>query len=269
MHVRHAAVVLTAALACTACAQSVPRARSTQSVGPSHPVTATTVPPIPTTTPTSAPQTATTVPLPATRSFTVSGAVLTSGSWLTVGLHPTTAPVQLTASATTLLEVCPAGLDGGLTDSSWPPWFKFSACLQLSSAGVATLPATDGLTHVAFAIRPVSDVATVALTLTVNYTPTDSFVEVIPPRDGSQTAIAVTYSPGSDTTGALATPVNSIYPAPGYTLVLSQAGRSLSQPAVCDFPSEIACVGGVSPNEPITARLTGPVGSVVLNLAWK
>ena len=133
----------------------------------------------------------------------------------------------------------------------------------------ATLPATDGLTHVAFAVKPISGPAVVPLTLTVNYTPTDSFVEVIPPDGQVQTAMTVTYTPGSETTGAEVTPVNSVNPAPGFTLVVSQAGRSLTQRAICDFPSELSCVGGVTPGEPVTARLSGPAGPVILNLAWK
>ena len=126
----------------------------------SYPAPTTAVPTIPppptTTTTTPLSQPTTTVPSPGTRTFSVEGAVLTSGSWLTVGLHPTTTPIQLHASAGTPLEVCPAGLDGGLSDTSWPPWFKFPSCIALSSSGAATLPATDGLTHVAFAVKPIS-----------------------------------------------------------------------------------------------------------------
>src|SRR3954462_4311355 len=48
------------------------------------------------------------------RSFSVSGAVLASSDWLTVGLHPTTAPIKVKASGAVPLEVCPAGLDGQL-----------------------------------------------------------------------------------------------------------------------------------------------------------
>ena len=204
-----------------------------------------------------------------TASFSVEGTVLTSGSWLTVGLHPTTAPIQLRASAGTPLEVCLAGLDGGLSDSTWPPWFKFPSCMALSSTGAATLPATDGSTHVAFAVKAMTGPAVVPLTLTVNYTPTDSFVEVIPPGGGSLTAMNVTYTPESETTGAQDTPVNSVNPAPRFTLVVSHARRSLTQSAMCDFSSELPCVGGVTPGEPITARLSGPAGPVVLSVAWK
>ncbi len=274
MRVQRAAVVLIAALACTACTTTAsPGARSTRRVHAPSPAPTTAVPTVPTTTSTTTTtpvsQPATTVPSPGTRTFSVEGAVLTSGSWLSVGLHPTTAPIQLQASAGTPLEVCPAGLDGGLSDSSWPPWFRFPSCMALSSTGAATLPPTDGLTHVAFAVKPKSGAAVVPLTLTVNYTPTDSFVEVIPPAGASQTAMTVTYTPESETTGAQVTPVNSVEPAPGFTLVVSQAGRFLTQPAICDFPSELSCVGSVTPGEPITARLSGPAGPVILNLAWK
>ncbi len=271
MRVQRAAVVLIAGLACTACTTSASQsARSTRAVRSPRTAPTTAVSTLPTTTTTMpVSQPATSIPSPGTRTFSVEGAVLTSGSWLTVGLHPTTTPIQLHASALTPLEVCPAGLDGGLSDTSWPPWFKFPSCVALSSTGAATLPATDGLTHVAFAVKPISGPAVVPLTLTVNYTPTDSFVEVIPPDGQVQTAMTVTYTPGSETTGAQVTPVNSVNPAPGFTLVVSQAGRSLTERAICDFPSELSCVGSVTPGEPVTARLSGPAGPVILNLAWK
>jgi hypothetical protein len=270
MPVQRALAVLVAALAFAACSQlPSPRAvRSTDRAHRSHPAPSTSTT-TPRATSTSAPPTSTTVPPPATRTFSIAGADLTNGSWLTVGLHPTTAPIQIRASAATPLEVCPAGLDGSLADSSWAPWFDFPSCKALSSSGTATLPSTDGMTHVAFALKPAAPSPAVPLALTISYTPTDSFVEVIPPDDGAQTGLTVTYTPGSGTTGAEATRINSVEPAPGYVVVLSQAGRIVSQPATCDFPAEIPCVGAVTPGVPISARLSGPAGSIVLSLVWK
>ena len=99
----------------------------------------------------------------------MSGVLLSGGNWLTVGLHPTTTPVQLHASSTVPLEVCPAGLDGGLNDSSWPPSSKFGSCMDLSSSGPTTLPPTNGGFHVAFAIKELSAGPLTPLAVSVTY----------------------------------------------------------------------------------------------------
>jgi hypothetical protein len=201
----------------------------------------------------------------------VSGVLLSGGDWLTVGLHPTTAPLEVQASASTPLEVCPAGLDGGLNDSSWPPWFKFSSCEVLSAAGTASLPPTDGATHVAFAIKAQSASAPLsALRLTVDYSATDSFVEVIPPQTTSNTYMTVTVTPRSATVGASLNPINALTPAAGYSLDLMQAGRDLSQVVSCDFPTELtSCFGGVVSGDPVAVQVVGQGSPVVLNLGWK
>jgi hypothetical protein len=223
------------------------------------------------TTTTTAPPPTTTLPLFGTRAFTVSGILLSSGDWLTVGIHPTTAPVEVQAFASTPLEVCPAGLDGGLNDSSWPPWFAFSSCEVLSAAGTVSLPPTDGATHVAFAIKAQSPSAPLSsLRLTVNYSATDSFVEVIPPQTTSNTYMTVSVTPGSGTVAASINPVNALTPAAGYSLDLMQAGRALSQVVSCDFPTELtSCFGGVVPDDPVAVQVVGQGPPVVLNLGWK
>jgi hypothetical protein len=260
-----AIVVVVASLDCAACSE--PRQAATSHGVPNTPARVT-----PTTNRTTTIPTTTTSTLPAfgARSFTVSGAVLSGGNWLTVGLHPTTTPVRVQASASAALEVCPAGLDGGLNDSSWPPWFKFPTCVSLPKSGTM-LPATDGGTHVAFALKAASASASfVNLVLTVSYIATDSFVEVIPPTTSSHAYLTVTYTPRSTTTGAEATPVNSLTSAPGYSLDVMQGGRTLSESVPCDFPTELTtCLGGVVPGIRVEAQLVGQGSTVVLSLAWK
>jgi hypothetical protein len=201
----------------------------------------------------------------------VSGILLSGGDWLTVGLHPTTAPVEIQASASTPLEVCPAGLDGGLNDSSWPPWFKFSTCEVLSGAGTFSLPPTDGATHVAFAIKAQSTSAPLSsLRLTVDYSATDSFVEVIPPQTTSNTYMTVSVTPLSATVAASINPIGALTPAAGYSLDLMQAGHNLAQGESCDFPTELtSCFGGDVPGDPVAIQVVGQGSPVVLNLGWK
>jgi hypothetical protein len=85
--------------------------------------------------------------------------------------------------STSPLEVCPANLDGTISASgSWPASSKFVSCLPLDGAGGAALPASDGNSHVAFALRPLAKALSASVRLTVSYSPADTFVAVIPPR---------------------------------------------------------------------------------------
>ena len=126
-----------------------------------------------------------------------------------------------------------------------------------------------GVTHVAFAIRGVAMVGDVALTIRVSYSATDSFVGIIPPTSGVRTDLSVTYRPRSGTTGAEVNLVGQVRSAPGYSVAVSQSGRELNKPSICDFGSEIPCVGSVTPSGPVEVHVTGPgTPSVVLSLAW-
>jgi hypothetical protein len=108
------------------------------------------------------------------------------------------------------------------------------------------------------------------LRLTVDYSATDSFVEVIPPQTTSNTYMTVSVTPRSATVAASVNPINALTPAAGYSLDLMQAGRALSQMVSCDFPTELtSCFGGVVPGEPVAVQVVGQGPPVVLNLGWK
>lgn len=224
------------------------------------------------TTSTVAPSTTTvTAPLYGIRSFTIDGVSVSGTTWLTIGLNPTSVPVALQVNGGTLAEVCPAGLDGGLLDSSWPASSGFTGCLRLSPTGAATLPAAPGATHVAFAVRSVSATSLPSpLAVTVTYSATDSFVEVVPPNAATDPLVTASYTPNSTTTAAVATPVHGITLAPGYFVNVTQGGPPLTQAVRCDFPTVLTlCLGGIVPGQPVLAQLVGHGGPVVLNLAWK
>jgi hypothetical protein len=209
-----------------------------------------------------------TFPVIGQRTFSVTGVTLTDSDWLTVGLHPTTAPVQLHASAAVQLEICPAGLDGSLTDSSWPSFFNFPSCIPMTD-DFATLPATNGGTHVAFAIKTATSSAPVEVALTVDYAASDTFVEVIPPS-ATSTNLTVTYTPESSTIDATVSPAGLVTPAPGYTVDISQDGRVVSTLEACDFPTEAGgCMGPVTPGQLIEVHVAGPGSHVVIYPSWK
>jgi hypothetical protein len=207
------------------------------------------------------------------RQFTITGISATSTNWLTVELHPTTEPIQLQAMSTSPLEVCPTNLDGTISGGgSWPA-SKFVACLPLDSAGGAALPASDGNSHVAFALRPLEKAFRASVTLTVSYSPTDTFVAIIPPASNGNVDMTVTYVPESSTTRALVTPegMADTVAAPGFVVTATQADRTLRSPSSCDFATELrSCIGGVVPSTPLSVKVSGPgTAKVTVSLAWK
>jgi len=208
------------------------------------------------------------------RQFTVTGVSASFANWLTVELHPTTEPIRLQAMSTSPLEVCPANLDGTISASgSWPASSEFVACLPLDSAGGGALPASDGNSHVAFALRPLEKAFSASVTLTVSYSPADTFVAAIPPAGNGNVDMTVTYVPGSSTTGAVVSPEGraDTVAAPGFVVTATQADRTLRSPSSCDFATELSsCIGGVVPSTPLSINLSGPgTAKVTLSLAWK
>lgn len=266
MRLRLLFVVLVAVglAACSASSTSGTAARK-------HRSSTTVTPPEPTSTSTSPPSIPTTNPalLIGPRAFSVDGVSLPAGAWLTVGLHPTTAPVRVDIAGTVQpLDVCPAGLDGSLTNSSWPSFFKFPSCVPMTD-GSAVLPETDGNTHVAFAIKAVSATDPLTFSLGVSYVATDAFVEVIPPRAAS-TDLSMIFTPLSSTTSVTVSPAGLVTPAPGFAVGISQAGRSVNTPQPCDFPTEAdSCTGPVNPGQPTDVHIVGPGSNVVIYPAWK
>lgn len=208
------------------------------------------------------------------RQFTITGVTASFANWLTVELHPTTQPIQLQAMSTSPLEVCPANLDGTISASgSWPASSKFVSCLPLDGAGGAALPASDGNSHVAFALRPLAKALSASVRLTVSYSPADTFVAVIPPAGTGRVDMTVTYVPGSSTTGVAVSPegMADSVAAPGFVIAARQGDRTLRSPSSCDFATELSsCVGGIIARTPLSVNLSGPgTSKVTLSLAWK
>lgn len=209
------------------------------------------------------------------RQFTISGVSVSTTSWLTIELHPTSVPIQLHATSTSPLEVCPVDGDGNFSasGSSWPHSFGFVSCLPLNDAGEVALPASDGDFHLAFALRPIATSVGTPVTVTVGYSPVDTFVAVLPPvADGPQD-LMVTYVPGTSTIGVAVSPLGlaDTSAAPGFVVTPTQAGRALGGTSVCDFPTELnSCIGGVVPQQPVSINVSGPGPSKVsVFLAWK
>jgi hypothetical protein len=199
---------------------------------------------------------------------------VSSTNWLTVELHPTTVPIQLEATSTSALEVCPASLDGTISGSgSWPPSFGFNSCMPFNDGGEVALPPSSGGFHLAFAVRPIDPAAAASVTLRVNYTATDTFVAILPSSAEGNVNMTVTYVPETSTTGASVSPAGmaDTVQAPGFIVAVTQGDLTLSNPAACDFATEAdTCLGGVVPNQPVSVNASGPgTSKVELALAWE
>jgi hypothetical protein len=205
------------------------------------------------------------------RTFQIHQVRLVAGTWLTIGLHPGVAPVQVRVVPGQPIELCPASLDGvvNATSGSWPPQFHFRTCRKVDGAGRGQLPATDGDTHVAFAVRALDAGRGRVVDVFVGYDAKDSFVEIIPPH-ASLAQGSVTFTPHSATAGAHVYTLPDYGSSPDGAVTMFQHGRYLRTATKCDFGSEIECVGGVTPNEPVTVVFGGRTsnGTLALFIAW-
>ncbi|MDP9337105.1 MAG: hypothetical protein M3Q30_27845 [Actinomycetota bacterium] len=203
-----------------------------------------------------------------TRTFEVRGVWFRDNGALLVGLHPDSRQVRVRVVPASAVELCPASLDGRI-GAVGTPWrgFGFASCKQPDSSGVATLPPTNGYSHVVFALK--ASGSSRRIDVSVSYSAADSFVMVTPPRG---TGLDVTFTPRTASVGAHAFVVPGFGPATSAKIVVSQAGVSASAIAGdCNFASEIECTAKVAPNAATVVRMTAPSGAdstVALYVAW-
>ena len=203
------------------------------------------------------------------RTFQIHGVRPAEGTWLTIGLHPGLTPVQIRVTPVSAIEVCPASLEGGIGTAAGS-WQHFPSCKHVDASGRVQLPATDGDTHVAFAVRALNARQGPIVDVSVSYEAKDSFVEIVPPEVVTART-SVTFTPHSSTAGAHAYSVPGYGEAPETVISMSQDGRFLRTVAHCDFGSEIGCDGGVTPNQPVTvlfANTNSARGKFAFFVAW-
>jgi hypothetical protein len=202
-----------------------------------------------------------------TRTFEISGVWFRGNGALLVGLHPDSRPVRVRVLPASAIELCPASLDGRI-GAAGTPWrgFGFASCKQPDSLGVATLPPTNGYSHVVFALRAS---ASRRINISVSYSAVDSFVMVTPPRG---TGLDVTFTPRMAFVGAHAFVIPGFGPATSAKIIVSQGGVSAAAIAGdCNFASEIECTAKVTPNTATIAGMTAPSEAnltVALYVAW-
>jgi hypothetical protein len=174
-----------------------------------------------------------------------------AGMSMVVALHPTVDPVELKFSNPRDIQICPATIEG-LVDLSVGRWPSVSGtiCRRPALDGRISLPSTDGRTHVAFALvtarsQPVS--------VTIHYVAHDSFFELVPPAGPSQVDFA--FVPHSLTVGISTVELPNYAPIANVSSELQQGTRDIMTARSCDFPSEVACVGDVTPGQRTSLRV--------------
>jgi hypothetical protein len=199
------------------------------------------------------------VPTPAV--VTVRDVVFEAGDVLTVALHPSTTPIELSARRLDL-EACPGTWDGEVASagsSSWPTRDGFTECLPFTD-GTVTLPSAGsggGAMHLVFAVRARA-ANTRPGTLTIRYEAADGFFVIAPPAvDADTRAPTIALVPTAGTVAAGVT---------GYTvteasldlrdvrLTVRQRGRAVRRAPALDEQSMWPAYRPVTPGQPVSVR---------------
>ena len=137
---------------------------------------------------------------------TVRGLELEAGDVVTVALHPSTTPIELSAQRLDL-EACPGTWDGHVAtteNTSWPRRDGFIECIPFTD-GAVTLPAAGfggGAMHLVFAVRARASNARPGV-LTIRYEAADGFFVIAPPAlDGNTRGPAIAVAAPASTIAA-------------------------------------------------------------------
>jgi hypothetical protein len=189
--------------------------------------------------------------------------ILESRAAVAIGLHPNAEPIRVGLLPPRPAELCGASVADGTVDER-------KSCVAFDAAGRASVPPTNGGTHIAFAVRLRSDRA-VRVDLTVTYAAEDPFVLVVPPT-ARFSGTAVDFIPRTVTAGANAYLLPGYRPAPTVAVTMKQAGRGIHDPRPCDFPAEIDCLGRVGANRQTEISMAGRDtggGRPALYIVWQ
>lgn len=174
-------------------------------------------------------------------SFSLQHVPLAAGDGVSMGMHPSPAPITLRATATTPLAVC-HDLDPnrGGTGLGWAPGHPFNGCHALLPGRWVQLPSTDSSAdHVAF--RVIAQRAGTISSLEVSYQRIDAFL-IVEAGKSALTSASVMFTP---TGRSVAASVYGLTPnsedqntGPAGVVSVSQAGSGKQQTGPCTFPTE-------------------------------
>ena len=180
---------------------------------------------------------------------------LAAGDGVSIGMHPSAAPITLRATASMPLAVC-SDLDpdhGGL-GGGWPPGHALKGCHRLTLGRWVQLPSSDTSTfHVAFRIT--AQRAGTISSLKVSYQRIDAFL-IVEAATTTLRPMSVTFIPKGTT---LAAGVAGVTAASGGhvagEVTVDQAGSAKQHTGTCTFSTEAAvCFLGLTSGLPVTVR---------------
>jgi hypothetical protein len=199
--------------------------------------------------------------VPALAGVTVRELRLEAGDVLSVALHPSTMPIEL-SSRRLDLEACPGSWDGEVAtqgSTSWPRNDGFTECLPFAD-GEVVLPSArsgGGAMHLVFAVRARA-ANTRPGTLTIRYEPVDGFFMVGPPAlaPGARSPTIVLTPGGTTVAAGTATFANGDRPRDlgDVRLTVRQRGRTVRGAPSLDDRSVWLTYHPVKPGRPVTLR---------------
>ena len=192
---------------------------------------------------------------------------LAAGDGVSIGLHPTEAPITFRATASMPLTVCPDGNSDVETGLSWP-LRQFTECFLVRQNEWVQMPSSHTNTfHIGFRIGAARS-GTIR-SLMISYQRVDAFFDVIT-NSASMTAMTTTFTPAGNSAAATIY-YNNNQTGPPNAVALTQAGRARAATGACTFLTEATtCFRGLSAGQPATVRvLHAPdARAVALGLAW-
>ncbi len=185
---------------------------------------------------------------------------LSAGDVIAFAVHPSTAPIEVTAQRLDL-EACPGTWDGevaGSDDSSWPTADGFTECIPLTG-GRAALPSAalgGGSMHLVVAVRALATNERPGV-VRLRYADVDGFLLVTPaPVDPGQRSPTIVDTPTTRTVAAGVAPASDA-PDPAIAdvrVAVRQGGRAVRagapDPAAHDWP----VFAPVRPGRPVSIR---------------
>ena len=202
-------------------------------------------------------------------SVVIAGISLRAGQQIAVAFHPAAVPVVLASSADGL-EICAVDNDGLASAESpaWPAAPRATGCAALAESKPVGLRATDGVSHVTFAVRAVDDVESTEVTVT--YVQADSFFGVLP-QPGVLVEMSVRVTPTAQAVLAVPFDFPSYATSAVTSLSVTQADTPVTAATPCDFASELnECLGPVQAGVPVDIRIhqAGNGAPQIVYLAW-
>lgn len=189
---------------------------------------------------------------------------LQSSAGVVLGVHPLDSPLTFTATGDARFEVCPSDYLGNTdpTASSWNRAAGFVTCRSNAETPAVEVPAAGSEAHRWVVVRP-TEPSQRTTELQLAYTTADGFFQVSSLE--ASTGVTVSFAPATGTFGVLATDIDGTSAEGSPTAGITPAGLA---PVECDFPSEVTCVGPITPGALAMVQLSAQRGGDGVFISW-